>query len=178
MKILKKILIGIVGFVVLLFLISLFFPTDIRVSRSVEIDASMNKVFDNVNAMGNWQKWGGPWHEEGMDYNEVIQRIEGPTAGVGSKLIYDQGKGDGSVEVIESETNKRVKTLITFADAGHANGEWSFEPGDNATKVTWAIHVELGYNPLKRIVGNLVIGDQVGPLFDIGLGNLKEVSES
>ena len=70
------------------------------------INAPVEIVFSNVNRMTNWQKWGGPWHEEGMDFNEVIQRIEGADFGIGSKLIYDQGKGEGSVKVVESEINK------------------------------------------------------------------------
>lgn len=178
MKILKKIAIGLIGFIALVFLISLFFPTEINVSRSVDVNAAPEVVFDNVNTMANWQKWGGPWHEEGMDYDEVIQRIEGPQSGIGSTVVYNQGKGEGTVAVIESEPNTGLKTLITFADAGSANGSWTFEKTATGTKVTWSIHVGLGYNPLKRIIGNMVIGDQVGPLFDIGLGNLKTVSES
>lgn len=177
MKVLKKIGIGVIALIVLVFVVSLFFPTQIDVSRSITINAPIDTVFPNVNGMANWKKWGGPWHEEGMDYSKVIQRIEGVEYGVGSKLIYDQGKGDGSVEVIESEANNRVKTLITFADAGSANGEWTFETMGNSTKVTWNLHVNMGYNPLMRIMGNLMMGDKVGPLFDTGLMNLKKVSE-
>ena len=70
-----------------------------------------------------------------------------------------------------------MKTLITFADAGTANGTWTFEEKGNQTKVTWAIHVELGYNPMMRIMGNLLMAGKVGPLFEKGLVNLKELSE-
>ena len=49
-----------------------------------------------------------------MDFLEVIQRMEGETAGVGSKLIYDKGKGEGSVEVIESELNSQGENINHF----------------------------------------------------------------
>ena len=100
-----------------------------------------------------------------------------PEFGVGSKLIYDQGKGNGSVAIVESDESKRLKTLISFADGGSANGVWIFEQTENTTKVTWTIQVQLGYNPLKRIIGNLVMEKHVGPLFEIGLNNLKNISE-
>ena len=177
MKIIKILLKIILALIVLVFGISLLFPTDIDVSRSVVVNASVESVYPNVNAMAGWQNWGGPWHEEGMDYNDVIQRFEGAEAGVGSKLIYDQGKGEGSVEIVESEQNQKVKTLITFANNGTANGEWTFEAEGNSTKVTWNIHVALGYNPVMRIMGNLMMAGKVGPLFEIGLNNLKNISE-
>ena len=177
MKLLKKISYVLITLILLITIISLFFPTTLNVKRDIEIQAPVATVFHNVNTMEYWGKWGGPWHEAGMDFHKVIQGVEGATSGVGSKLIYDQGKGEGSVLIIESETDKRIKTLITFADTGTANGEWFFEKNNTGTKVTWTLHVNLGYNPLKRIIGNLVIGDKVGPLFDIGLANLKKVSE-
>ena len=78
MKILKKIGIVLFVLIVLTSVTSLFFPTTTNVEKSITIEAPVQTVYNNVNSMGNWQKWGGPWHEEGMDYNEVIQGIEGP----------------------------------------------------------------------------------------------------
>jgi hypothetical protein len=177
MKIVKKIGIGIGVFILAICITSLFFSTQTKVSRSIEINASAEAAFKNVNEMENWKKWGGPWHEEGMDFKEVIQRTTGPSAGVGSELIYNQGNGDGSVKVIESDLNERVKTLISFEDGGSANGTWLFTEEANVTTVNWTIQVDLGYNPLKRIMGNLMMEGQVAPLFEKGLSNLKEISE-
>ena len=122
MKVLKKIGLVLLVLVVLVCIVSLFFPTKVEVSRSIVINAPSENIFPNVNSMENWKKWGGPWHEKGMDYNEVIQRTEGDSSGVGSKIIYNQGKGDGSVEVIKSDLNKHIKTLISFEDGGF--GKW------------------------------------------------------
>ena len=61
--------------------------------------------------------------------------------------------------------------------AGSANGDWSFKQNGNKTKVTWTINVGLGYNPIKRIMGNLMLDGKVGPLFEKGLSNLKKISE-
>jgi len=177
MKILKKIGVVIAALIVVICVTSLFFPTAVTVERSIMVEAPVPRVFVNVNQMENWGKWGGPWHEEGMDYNKVIQGYEGPTAGVGSTVIYDQGDGNGTVKVIESEENKRIKTLISFAVGGSANGEWKFEENGSATKVTWGLNVNLGYNPMKRNMGNPMFGGKVGPLFEKGLSNLKQVSE-
>ncbi|WP_106794271.1 SRPBCC family protein [Aquimarina sp. Aq78] len=177
MKILKKIGLGIVILLLLIGIVSLFFSTQKEVSRSTVIHAPIENVFKNVNAMGNWKKWGGPWQEEGMDYSKVIQKTLGTTTGVGSKLIYNQGKGDGSVEIIESDLNKRIKTLISFEDGGFANGTWLFNEDNNKTMVTWTVKVNLGYNPLKRIMGNLMMESKVGSVFEKGLVNLKKISE-
>ncbi|WP_074407626.1 MULTISPECIES: SRPBCC family protein [Aquimarina] len=177
MKILKKTGLGILLLILLISVVSLFFSTQKEVSRSTVIHAPVEHVFNHVNAMENWKKWGGPWQEEGMDYAKVIQKTLGATVGVGSKLIYNQGKGDGSVEIIESDLNKRIKTLITFEDGGFANGTWLFNEDHNTTTVTWTVKVNLGYNPLKRIMGNLMMEHKIGSVFEKGLVNLKKVSE-
>ncbi|NQY08697.1 MAG: hypothetical protein HRT71_04180 [Flavobacteriales bacterium] len=56
MKALKKTGIGLGGFIALVFVVSLFFPTEIDVSRSVEINAPAPNVFSNVNSMEGWKK--------------------------------------------------------------------------------------------------------------------------
>ncbi|MEW7279804.1 SRPBCC family protein [Aquimarina sp. 2201CG1-2-11] len=177
MKKVKKIGVVLGILILLVCLVSLLFPTNVEVSRSIAINASVENVFDNVNTIEHWKKWGGPWHEEGMDYTTVIKRTEGASSGVGSRLIYNQGKGEGSVEIIESNINQKIKTLISFEDGGSANGIWLFDQNNNKTNVTWTIYIDLGYNPLKRIMGNLMMESKVGPLFEIGLSNLKKVSE-
>ena len=177
MRVLKKIGIGIAGLILVVSVVSLFFPTSVAVERDIMIAAPVSSVFPNVNQMESWQKWGDPWHEEGMDFNKVIKGFEGPKAGIGSTVIYDQGDGNGSVKIIESEENNRIKTLITFAVEGSANGEWKFEESQNNTKVTWRLNVNLGFNPVKRIMGNLMFAGKVEPLFEKGLSNLKKASE-
>ena len=177
MKILKKIGLVVLSLVVLITAVSLFFPTSVLVERQKTIQAPVSDVFNQVNTMANWKNWGGPWHEEGMDFRKVIQGIEGSASGVGSKLIYDQGKGHGSVEIIESEENVMIKALITFADMGTSNGTWTFESENETTTVKWGLKVNLGNNPLMRIGGNLMFGSKVGPLFEKGLSNLQKVCE-
>ena len=75
--------------VVLILLVGVFMPSLIKVERTILINSDSNKPFSLVNNMGNWIKWGGPWHEEDMDFTKVIQRTEGATKGVGSVVVYD-----------------------------------------------------------------------------------------
>ncbi len=176
MKTVKKIgkVLGIL--VALIIIASLFFPSTAVVERSITINAPAASIFSQINQMSNWSNWGGPWHKEGMDYNEVIQRTEGAEAGVGSLLVYNQGKGEGTVQVIESTPSTYQKTLITFEDGNTANGEWKLVENSGSTQVTWSVSVPLGYNPLKRIMGNLMMDGEIGPLFEQGLSNLSAVA--
>ena len=174
MKILKRIGIALAAIVLLLIVISLFLSSDAQVSRSISINAPIESVFEQVNRISIWEEWGGPWQVN----PNVHLSFEGAEEGVGALLLYDHpDTGEGTVEIIESTPTKRLKTEITFADQTTANGNWTFVESGSGTDVTWRIDVNLGNNPLKKILGSLMIDGQVGPEFELGLARLKEVAE-
>ena len=59
MKILKKIGVVIAALIVIVCVVSLFFPTAVTVERSIMVEAPVSTVFANVNQMENWGKWLG-----------------------------------------------------------------------------------------------------------------------
>ena len=173
MKILKVTIITLISIIALVVIISFFFPSKVHVSRSIVVNASAKTVFDQVNRLKNWQRWGGPWQ-----VNTNVKLSFKGEEGVGSILFYDhEVSGKGNVAIIESVPSKSLKTEITFSDQGKANGIWKFEEGDKGTKVTWRININLGMNPIKKIVGGLMMDGKVGPEFEQGLAKLKNVAE-
>ena len=58
----KKIAIWIGLALLAIILISFLFPTTMKVSRSIEVNAPVDRVFDQVNDLRNWEKW-SPWKE-------------------------------------------------------------------------------------------------------------------
>lgn len=178
MKALKKAGISLIFLLLGIFLISLFFSSEIQVERSIHIDTPRDKVFPQINTMKNWEVWKGPW----QDKDPAIKiNYSGAASGRGAALHFDSkhpDTGKGSVTIIESVPLEKIRTEISFGDGGKANGNWQFQEKNDGTLVTWRLDVSLGWNPLKKIMGGLMMDGMVGPDFEKGLQHLKRICES
>lgn len=150
-------------------------PKTYEVKREIVIDAPADAVFTEVNnlkAQGAWSPW------EAKDPN--MERIyEGPEAGVGARYIWkgNEEVGHGSMEILEAEPNKYIKTNLIFTEPWQSESIiiWTFEPLEGGTKATWSVHGELpGF---MFWMGEDDMDKMMGPDFESGLAKLKAVVE-
>ena len=88
-----------------------------------------------------------------------------------------KSEGSGAMEFTGAEFNKSVGYKINFADFdGAFNGRLEFAQVDKAVRVTWITEGDVGSNPLMRYFA-LVMDRMLGPDFEGGLKNLKELAE-
>lgn len=171
----KKILIGVGAVVGLFVAVGFVLPSSYETSRSVEIDAPPEVVFELVNHLPSNERW-SPWKEADPTIEETYSEAK---SGVGAYYTWTSEKmGEGRLEIKVSEPHTRIENALNFGQQLPATGTWSFEAvGDAKTKVTWGISGENGMNPINRWFG-LVMDSLVGADFERGLGNLKRVAES
>jgi len=175
MKVLKILLGGLLGILLLLVVIAFFLPREYRVERSVVIAAEPATVFDQINNLRNWKSW-MVWIKR--DPNMTVE-YEGPEAGVDAKQTWrSESEGSGELTITESRENREVRYDLAFPDMGTSSvGALLLEPVDNGVKVTWSDEGDLGYNPVFRYFG-LFLDSLIGRDFEAGLQNLKTVAES
>lgn len=176
MKIVKGIIIGIVGLIALLAVVGFFLPREIHVERSAYIEAPPAEVFRLVNDMREFNSW-SPWHE--LDPNAVYT-YDGPPAGVGAKMSWasdDPNVGSGTSEIITSEPNRLIRTQLDFGEQGEAVAFYRLEPQGSGTQITWGFDTDMGGNPFARYFG-LMMDSWVGRDYEKGLAKLKTVAES
>lgn len=147
MKILKYIFGGLLSLIILIVLVGFFLPSRHQLKESIVINAPVNAVFDEVNNLRNWSNW-SPW--QGKDPNAIIS-YEGPSAGVGAKMLWSSTNprvGKGTQEIVVSVANRNIKTVLSMEGWDNtSNGIWDFEEqGPNKTKVTWGFDTQLGGN--------------------------------
>ncbi|MEX1188342.1 MAG: SRPBCC family protein [Bacteroidia bacterium] len=179
MKLLKTIGLSILGLLILLVIIGFFLPSTSIVERSMVINASPAIVFDQVNTVQNWEKW-SPWKE--MD-PEMVNTYGDQPSGTGAYYTWIGPKaGEGKLTITESEPTKLIKSDLDFGEMGVAKCDYSFEPAENGTKMTWKFESELGGNPMSRWMGFIMKG-MLEEQFDMGMnkmnsyvGELKETS--
>lgn len=172
-KILK--IIGlIVGAIFAVFVIGgLFIPKTTSLSRSIEIDATPEKVFPYVSDLKLFTSW-NPWAQ--MDPDAKMTFTEN-TNGVSASYSWDGEKvGAGSMTHTRVEAPRLVESKLEFQEEGTASATFQLEAAGAGTKVTWSFTSDAP-NLLDRWMG-LMISAMLAPQYEQGLAKLKEMVEA
>lgn len=175
MLVLRRVLLGVLGLVLVLLVVAYFLPRHPHVERSIAIAAPPATVFELVNGFERFAEF-SPWHELDPDAEYTLR---GPRSGVGARMEWaseDPSVGSGSQEIIASEPVRQVKTALDFGGQGTAVATWTIEPAPEGSKVTWAFDADLGMDPLARYAG-LTFERFIGNDYENGLQRLKALAE-
>lgn len=172
MKFIKYLL----GVLALLVIVGLFLPSSTHVERSALINASQDVVFGYLNDYRKFNQW-SPWFKR--DPNTKYE-YSGPASGVGSKMSWNSEHrqvGSGSQEIIESRPNSYLKVFLDFGAQGQSEASFQLSLEGGGTRIVWALDMDHGWDLLSRAFG-LMMDGWVGPDYEAGLQNLKEVAEA
>ena len=175
MKIFKRLLLGILVLVALLAVVGLFLPDRYHVERTIVMNAPADAVFARANTLKTWPEWTA-WTK--AKYPDMETKFSGPDAGVGSVYQWSgKSSGIGSLRITAVEPAKRVIYDLDFENGKYLSvGSIILTPEGTATRVTWVDEGALGSNPINRWFG-LMMDSMMGPDFETGLKNLKQLSE-
>jgi hypothetical protein len=171
---LKKIVIGLVVFILLLVIIGLFLPSEIVVERSVEMTASSTEIHPQINTLENWKAW-SPWEQED---DSIKSTYSGPESGVGATTSWTSEKsGDGTMKITKSDPETGVWYDISF-DGGEtwSKGSFEYEKTETGTKLSWNWSHDFGANILFRYMV-LTMQGMMEDTWDKGLTGIKEIVE-
>lgn len=174
MKYVKYLLILLVVLVLLGFGYVATQPSDYDVTRSKVIKAPVTKVFNTVNNLKTWEKW-GPWHDE----DSTIVVTHGDTSvGIGANNSWTSKDGPGKMETVALETNKSIDQKIWMMDLEGKGDDiyWKFDEVEGGTKVTWGMKSNNAPFMFKLIAVFMGGFDaMLGPMEESGLNNLAKV---
>ena len=169
----RNIIIGLVGLVVILVGVAFVLPQNVHVERSTVIAAAPDDVFDVVNDLTRSKEW-GPWYKREPDMQLTF---DGPPQGVGAKISWkSETQGEGSQEIVESTPFSLVKTKLDFGDQGTAYATMKLDVVEGGTNVVWSMDTDVGMNPIGRYMG-LMFDTWIGKDYEEGLANLKKLVE-
>ncbi len=174
MKILRRILLGLVIVLGLLIAVAYLLPREVHVERADVIDAPPDVVYAQVANLKRNEAW-SPWNE--MEPTAQYT-YSGAESGVGAKAAWKGEKiGEGSQEIVAAEEGKSITTALDFGPNGKATAFWKFEPEGKGTRVVWGFDSDMGMNPACRYFG-LFLDDMLGADYEKGLAKLKILSET
>ena len=160
------------GLFTLILILGVALPSEFYVEKSITINAPVEKVFEQVNNLKNWEKW-SPWGNEDpslkINYGRPISGMDANYSWKGDNV------GEGSMRIIESIPNKSLKTSVDFGNRGRGKGIWSFSRRGNLVTVTAGFK---GYakNFPQKFFG-LVAPRILGPQITKGLLEIKKLTE-
>jgi len=175
MGILKKLLLGVAGIIVLVLLAGMFLPNQYSVERSIIIEAEPAEIYPDVVDLRAWQNW-GVWFKRDPD---MQLDYTGPDRAIGMRSSWkSESEGNGEMEIIQLEHNKKITYQLYFPefDMG-STGVVELVATETGTKVTWRDEGSVGNNPIDRYFV-LMMDGMIGPDFEMGLENLKTVVEN
>lgn len=144
-----------------------------RVERSVLVKAAPERIYAQIDSAAGWQRW-GVWYRRDP---QMQQSSSGPAQGAGASWTWtSKSQGNGSLRLTAAEAPHRVAYELRIEDFAPSTGELRLEPEGDSTRVIWLMQGDMGANPIGRWAG-LFMDRLVGPDFDAGLANLKQLSE-
>ena len=173
----KKILIGVLGLIVVLVIIGFVLPGKFEITRSEVINAPSEFVFEEINDLEKWGGW-SYWHS--LDPNMKItygQQTSGNDATY--EWVGNSSVGEGKLTITESNPTSLITADLFFMQSDEpAKVIYTFEPNGDSTKLTMSFSTDLGMNPLMRWMGTVMFPSEMEKAFDHNLSKLKEIAEA
>jgi uncharacterized protein YndB with AHSA1/START domain/predicted transcriptional regulator YdeE len=142
----------------------------IELEKSVEIDASVEKLFAIISDLANWRPW-NPWL---ITDSEAAVDVES-----GGKSYSWNGKrtGSGRMQIISEQRPSSVELDLTFLKPfkSHAKVGFKIEPHGEGSKVTWSMQSSL---PFFMLFMKNMMTTMIGMDYERGLTMLKDYAES
>jgi len=152
-------------------------PDTFTVQRAAAVKAPPEKIFPLINDFHQWGTW-SPW--EGKD-PRMKRTYSGTASGRGAVYAWDGNKnvGSGRMEILDASSPSKIVIKLDFLKPfeAHNTAEFTMLPqGDGATNISWVMHGPAPFmSKMMQVFMN--IDSMVGKDFEIGLSNLKKLTE-
>jgi hypothetical protein len=152
-------------------------PDTFTVQRAAAVKAPPEKIFPLINDFHQWGTW-SPW--EGKDPG-MKRTYSGTASGRGAVYAWDGNKnvGSGRMEILDASSPSKIVIKLDFLKPfeAHNTAEFTMLPqGDGATNISWVMHGPAPFmSKMMQVFMN--IDSMVGKDFEIGLSNLKKLTE-
>jgi hypothetical protein len=149
---------------------TLALPRHVSVERSAMLSAAPEAILALAASNTGYQSF-NPYKD--LDPNLKVEMF-GPASGVGSGFRFESkdGVGEQTVAAVGADS---VTFALDLGAMGRPVQAISAVAAEGATQVTWTMEMDLGMNPVARVMG-LFMDAMVGPSFELGLANIADVA--
>jgi len=151
-------------------------PDTFSVRRAATVKAPPEQIFPLINDFHQWASW-SPYETR----DPAMKRsYGGADSGQGAVYAWDGNKnvGSGRMEILEASAPSKIVIKLDFFAPfeGHNTAEFTMLPQGDGTNLTWLMY---GPAPFMAKIMHVFmnIDNMVGKDFEIGLANLKRLTE-
>ena len=172
----RIVLIVVAAIVAVILIIPAFVDKEVKFTKTIEISKPVDQVYNVVKDFNFYKKW-NVWSQ--MD-KDAVGELSGPVGEVGSKWSWNGDTvGVGSLTIEELVPDQSIISKLEFKAPMQAVAQdlWKFDMIDSSTtKVSWSYAGTV--DSYFARYGNLFLENVIGPDYEKGLSNLKELVES
>jgi hypothetical protein len=151
-------------------------PARFSVQRATSVKAPPEKIFPLISDFHQWRSW-SPYE----DKDPAMKRsYSGADSGTGAVYGWegDKNVGFGRMEILDASAPSKVVIKLDFLKPfeAHNTAEFTMLPRGDATDVIWLMHGPAPFvSKLMQVFMN--IDNMIGKDFEVGLANLKRLTE-
>jgi hypothetical protein len=151
-------------------------PDTLRVQRATSIKAPADKIFALINDFHQWVTW-SPYENK----DPAMKRAySGAESGKGAVYAWDGNNnvGSGRMEILETAVPAKIVIKLDFFKPfeGHNTAEFIMLPQGDVTNLTWTMTGPAVFmSKVMQVFMNL--DNMIGRDFEVGLANLKKITE-
>lgn len=153
---------------VIIVVAGLMVPNDYSVTRSISIDAPINRVERYLVDLREWPNW-SPW--EHADPSIVVKRGS-KVKGVGANQSWTGEQSNGRLEFTAVAPGLIEYDIYFEEDPEPAHAVLAYTSTDSGTVVEWTMSGKMGFPVIGGFFASMMDG-WVGPMFEDGLQRLK-----
>lgn len=178
MKIVKKILLGLVILIAIPFIVALFVAKEYAVEREININKPKTEVFDYIKHLKNQDTY-SKWNNIDPNMKKEYRGTDGEVGFVSAWDSDNEDVGAGEQEIKKITEGERIDFELRFLKPFEAT-----EPAymiteavsDVETKVKWGFSGKMPY-PMNIMMLFMNMEEMIGADLEEGLKNLKVVLE-
>lgn len=157
---------------VVIFLLSLFLPSKVTVTKSVEIKSSIDKVKEQIINFDRWKNW----YPAFKDKDVAIIKNQSPDNF--NYVVLTDIKGKKTTLKLVDSTHNKIEIKVESSSSTRVSYQFILTPNkmNNQTELTWNINTQFGWYPWKRIQG-VFLDKFSGDQYVAALRDLKNAAE-
>lgn len=146
MRLIKQIIIGFIGIGTIIFMLSLFLPSRLHVSKSIVLRIPQDSIVHNLIQLKQWHNWNPLLQDSSAAYNFLApNKVTWKTSNSKiNSLELEQPSKDSIIIIIKTDNVKAFESGFNVIDNTDNTG---------LTKVDWWIMEDLKWYPWEKFYG-------------------------
>ena len=164
--------------VAILLIIPLFVSKDMNYEKSIAINSTIERVWENVSSLTAMDQW-SPWNSKDPGMERSLTGVDGEVGAKQSWVSEKKDVGEGHQTIVAIDKPKQLSTKLEFIKPFKSQADAYVKLKDEGvgTSVTWGFESQMSY-PMNIMKLFMDFEKNMDKDFGAGLEKLKSICEA